>query len=657
MLKFWFSCLLVIQAISVFSQDYSPKDYGIKSKKAFELFIQGTKSMGYRSYSEAITAFTEAVKLEPNFFHAWYHLGECEYLLNQPNKALPALQKAQETQKYAPASSITPRFNDLHFYLGQCQMRIANYEAAATSFKTFLSVASPTNKWVTEARTGLQKAEFAKEAVKSPVAFKPVNLGANINSPGDEYLPSLTADEQMIFYTSRRNGSTGGFNQMMGDYDEDFYYSIQENGQWQPAQNLGKPINTELNEGASFISADGQSVYFTICNRPGGFGNCDIYMSKLQGTRWSSPVNLGPNINTPFYETQPCLSQDGRTLYFISSRGGGFGATDIWYSTLQEDGTWGPAENIGPVINTPGNEYSPFLHADGISLYFSSNYHPGMGEMDLFLSRKTEEGWSKPINLGYPINSPESENNIVVNSAGTRAYMNSFREGGFGKSDIYMFGLDERIRPKTATYVRGTVFDSLTKSPLEANIRFINLTTKETIRNVQSNSKSGKFLLSLPLNQEYAAYVEKDGYLFYSKHFELRNVPDGAYFELEIPLQPIQVGAVVVLENIFFDYNSYQLLDASKTELDKLVKFMKDNPGIAIELRGHTDNSGNADFNMKLSNQRAESVSNYLKDKGIASSRITSKGFGETSPIATNATEEGRAKNRRIEFKIIGKAK
>jgi len=317
---------------------------------------------------------------------------------------------------------------------------------------------------------------------------------------------------------------------------------------------------------------------------------------------------------------------------------------------------------MGPTINTKANEMTPFIHADGRTLYFSSDGHPGYGAMDLFLSRKVGGEWSKPENLGYPLNSPGSEANIFINAKGSQAYINSTREGSIGKSDIFVFELDEKIRPSYLTYVRGTVRDKGSQKPLASKVTFMNVETGDTIRSVFSNKASGKYLLNLEPGYDYAAFVDRKGYLFESKAFSLKNLRDcetcpikeDTYFEVDIDLQPLEVGVTVVMNNIFYETNKYDLLESSKSELTHLLTFMRRNPNVKVEIGGHTDNVGSDSDNQKLSKNRAAGVGAYLIEQGIDGSRISSKGYGETVPVDANDTDEGRGRNRRTVCKIIG---
>ncbi len=633
-----------------------PSDFGIKSKKALKLFYAAIEHEKYRDYTAALEYYEKAVQIEPDFGEALFRGGACLYVLKDNKKSGEWMERALQVH-----SNPSPK---VYFYIAESSFYQENWAKALENYKVFETKTA--NELMPpqirkEAEKNHRSAKFALENAENRVKFDPNNMGSNINSQFDEYLPFLTADEQTIFFTARRPGCIGGFNPEYRGYTEDFFYSVLKNGEWQPAENLGPPVNTQKNEGAASFSPDGQFVFFTGCSRADGVGDCDLYVSRLVGIEWSKPINLGEIVNTNGWESQPSISGDGRTLYFSSNRTGGYGGLDLWYTTLVNN-EWTIPVNMGPEINTSQNEQTPFIHADGRTLYFASDGHPGYGAYDLFLSRKSENKWSAPENLGYPLNSSGSEANIFINAKGTQAYMNSAREGGYGRSDIYLFDLDEKIRPSYLTYVRGKVFEKKSKKPLESKVTFVNVETGDTIRAVNSNSASGKFLLNLEPGYDYAAFIDKEGFLFESKAFSLKNLRDcincpineDTYFEIEIGLQKLEVGVTVVMNNIFYETGKYDLLDGSKTELANLISFMKRNPKVRVEIGGHTDNVGRPADNMNLSRNRAIGVRGYLIENGISEDRIEAKGYGETEPLDSNDTPEGRARNRRTMCKIVG---
>jgi outer membrane protein OmpA-like peptidoglycan-associated protein len=321
---------------------------------------------------------------------------------------------------------------------------------------------------------------------------------------------------------------------------------------------------------------------------------------------------------------------------------------------LQHDGSWSIPENLGEVINTAEDEMSPYIHADGQTLYFSSKGHPGLGGADLFVSRlQQDDTWSKPANLGYPINTMMDEINLIVDPDGTRAYISSDIPEGKGGMDIYVFELHEAIKPRPVSYVKGTVRCATTLKPLGAGIELFELENGKTVIQSQSDAVSGGFLTVLPAGSNYALYVNRTGYLFYSHHFALDTIT-GIFdpLVLDVILKPIEHGQSSILKNVFFEHNSFELKPESLTELTRLVNFMLENPGIGLEISGHTDNTGTSAYNLTLSTNRAKAVFDFLIGEGIEINRISYIGLAETSPVDTNNTPEGRANNRRTEFKI-----
>jgi flagellar motor protein MotB len=626
-----------------------PSDFGIKSKKALDLYEQGrAEAHDHRDYQQAIMLYKQAIELEPGFGEAYFQAGACAHARQDFPLAYEMLMKTKELVK-----DPNPM---LYYFLGNASLQQGHYADAAENYDKLMSLNPPMSAADLKVMERNRKtAHYGAQMMKKPVKFEPQNMGENVNSIGEEYMPNLTADGQTIFFTSRRPGCTGDYQAEFRDFTEDFYFSEMVDGKWQACKNLGPPVNTEYNEGAPSFSPDGQYVFFASCGREGGYGSCDIYVSKLQGTAWSKPQNLGPIINTPAWESQPCISNDGKTLYFSSNRAGGLGSHDIWYTTL-ENGHWTAPKNMGAPVNSEGSEQGPFIHADGKTFYYSSDFHPGFGNYDLFISRATVNGWSQPENLGFPLNTSGPEAQIFVDAKGNQGYIASGREGGFGKMDIYKFDLDDKIRPDFTTYVRGLVTEKVTGKVLDATVTFINVTTGDTIRAVRTNSATGRYMLTLPLDQDYVAFVDKKGYLYQSKFFSLKNVDPKTtpFFDVNIELEPLGVGMEMVMSAIFYETNKFALLDDSKPELEHLLSFLKVNKNLKVEIGGHTDNIGTDKENQVLSENRAAEVRKYLIGKGILADRITSKGYGEAMPMTANDTEEGRALNRRTVCRITG---
>ncbi len=507
----------------------------------------------------------------------------------------------------------------------------------------------------------LDKCDFALHAIANPVPFELKNLGEGINSRHKEYFPSITVDDQTFLFTR-----AVPYNNDPNRDQEDFYISHKTDSVWGEAYDIGMPINTSNNEGAPTLSADGNILIFTACERHRdygngreGFGSCDLFFSLKDGDSWTEPRNLGAPVNTYNWESQPSFSSDGKTLYFIRNirtRDKSKIDQDIYVTELQNDGHWTVPKKLGPNINTPGREESVFIHPDGQTLYFSSDGHTGMGGLDIFRVQKDENGeWGEPLNLGYPINTHNHENSILISSDGKYAFFASNREGGYGGLDLYSFELPEKLRPKPITYLKGVVFDIETKQKLGAAFELINLDDGETVTTSFSNDKTGEFLVALPTDRDYALNVQKDGYLFYSDNFSLKGYHSKVEpFLKDIPLQPIKIGQKIILKNIFFELDKYDLREESLVELNKMLLFLAQNPKLSVEISGHTDDQGSDDYNQELSENRAHAVYEFLIKNGIDKERLSYKGYGESAPIEDNTNAEGRASNRRTEMKITG---
>jgi outer membrane protein OmpA-like peptidoglycan-associated protein len=377
-----------------------------------------------------------------------------------------------------------------------------------------------------------------------------------------------------------------------------------------------------------------------------------LYWSKKEGAIWSEPQPI-PFNNNEFGDCHPAVSIDGDKLFFASNRPGGFGGMDL-YVSYRVGESWSEPVNLGAEINSKGNEAFPFIHADNRTLYFTSNNHPGYGGDDLFLSRKQKDGqWGKPQNLGYPINTIENEGSLVIAADGKTAFYASDREDTRGGLDLYTFEMREALRPLRTLWVEGQVFDARTKNGLPSAVELVELSTGTLISKVQTDEE-GRYLITLPAGSDYGFHVNRKGYLFHSGNFPFaEKTPDSTY-RMDIPLQPLATDANIVLKNIFFDSKAFSLKPESTSELDALVELLNENPTLRIRINGHTDNIGKAADNLTLSNNRAKSVVTYLASKGITQDRLSHKGFGSSEPVADNATEDGRAQNRRTELQVVG---
>lgn len=616
----------------------------LRNAKKFDL--DASEEQKAKQFKKAADYLKKAKKIDSTFADIYVIEGDMYNFSLESEKAVQSYNKAIQL-------AVNPK-PLLYFITASEEMKVGMYAEALTHYNIYLDKTLPDCPLIKETMKGIQNCEFSIEGMKHPVKYNPVNMGANINSEYDEYLPAVIADETEIIYTVMRprdKNTQCAFCLM----EEDFYTSKKENGEWQPRTTLGYPVNTGYNEGAQCISPDGKYLFYTMCNTDAGVGSCDLFWSKRIGSRWSRPHNFGAPVNTKSWESQPSIGPDGKTIYFISNRSGGEGGMDIWKTEMMEEGVFTVPVNIGKVINTEYDEAAAFIHADGKTLYFASNGHPGFGGMDIYYSTLSNEGWSKPTNLGYPINSPADEINLLINAAGTTAYYSSDKDGGFGGQDLYTFELDESLRPTPVTYIKGTVYDEKTHEPLKATIELIDLNTNEVITSTSSDPQTGTFLACILTGSNILMNVSNPYYPFYSENFQIeKNYTALEPYEKNIALRRPDIGETFVLRNVFFDFDKSILKNESNVELDKLAAYLKENQKIRIELGGHTDNHGSDTYNKKLSLERAKAVYDYLISKGIAANRMSYEGYGATKPIATNETDEGRALNRRTEFKIVG---
>jgi len=642
-MKFSFFLILFLIPITLYGQE----DYTTHNKRAIEKFELAKRYYILRDLTKSSLELTEALEIDPEFIEAWLLLGQVQTDAGKLEESVIAYSKAVE---------IDPLFfPNVLFFLAENERKIGQYKDAKINYELFLALGGTKPELRDAALKAHASCDLAINSETNPVPFEPKNLGPNINTQYDEYWPSLSADEKMLVYTILLpiDYNNPAFT---GNRQEDMYYSNFVNGEWQQAKPVGPPLNTPDNEGAQSISGNGMLMVFTACMRSDGNGLCDLYYSENHNGTWTIPRNIGPPVSTRYSEKQPALSSDGRTLYFSSDRPGGLGKYDLWISERQDDGSWTTPVNMGDSINTAEYDQSPFIHPDNKTLYFSSTGWPGMGGYDIFLARKvTDSTWSKPVNLGYPINTNHDEQGLIVNSGANMAYFSSNRLSNRGQ-DIFSFELYKDARPNRVSYMQGKVYDAETGQPLGASFELIDLKSSKTVIRSMSDPSTGEFLVVIPVDADYALNVNKPSYLFHSENFSFDQVYERTrpYF-MDIGLKPIQVGEKITLRNVFYKTDSFALDSRSVVELDKVVNLLEINPSLVIEIGGHTDNTGSAEHNFALSEKRAESVVNYLLLKGINKSRISFKGYGMDQPVASNESEEGKAKNRRTELEILKK--
>ncbi len=609
------------------------------SKQTQKLYQHAMSAAEEGNYRVAISLLTTLINSDKFFPDAWLSRAGLHGELRLYPKAVADYEEAFKINPHATEYKLPYSIN---------LAGMGQFEKALDAVNDFLALPNlneASRKAATYRKSSYEFAiQQAKESASKNYIFEPKNLGDSINSPFPEYFPSLTIDGKQLIFTRQ-----------VQFRNEDFFGTTETNGIWSKAEPLSGGVNTDRNEGAQNISQDGNVLVFTSCDGPDGYGSCDLYYALLTKKGWSEPINMGSVINTEFWESQPSIAPDKRALYFSARGPDGFGGSDIYVSYLMPNGKWGTPLNMGPDINTSGDETSPFIHADNQTLYFGSNGLQGYGKMDLFITRKDSNGhWIKPQNLGYPINTIDDEATLSVASDGVTAYYASDRSDSRGALDLYSFTLKEEIRPIKTLWIKGKVYDAKTKAGLPSAVELKEITTGQRISKVQTDEE-GNYLITLPVGRDYAFLVNRKNYLSFSENFPLASKPSDSTYTIDIPLQPIEVKAVVILKNIFFETGKFELRKESEPELMNLYELLIDNPSLVIQINGHTDNVGKTADNMMLSNNRAKAVVDFLIKKGISASRLLSKGFGETHPLGDNNTEEGRAKNRRTEVEVIRK--
>jgi outer membrane protein OmpA-like peptidoglycan-associated protein len=644
--------------------------FSSSSKKATKLFKQAqfipTQQLDPETrmpdFKAGIELVDKAIKKDPNFWEAYVLRGE--YHINLRDKS-SAIEDFENALRVSPNHSRT----GMTFYrLADLYLDQGTYDKALANIKSFINHPNANEEYLKSGYSIYDNALFAIDAIKHPMPFNPVNAGPGVNTQYAEYYPTLTVNgKELMFTRALPFGSS---------IQEDFFTSLNRENKWSTATPMPEHVNTEHNEGAPTISADGRSLIFVACidetgtygEQRKGKGSCDLFFTQKIGPRWSNPVNLPGDVNSYHWETQPSLSADGKTLYFVRGlRGKGADQrnSDIYVSKLSEQGKWGAAERLSDVINTPFAEESVCIHPDGRTLYFASRGHAGMGGSDIFMSQMDNQGnWSRPKNLGYPINTRFDENSLIVSAEGNLAFFASDRAGGYGDLDIYYFELPKEFQPTTTYYFDGRVFDAQSNNPIPGHFTLKDIASGEVIIVSNADAINGTFTVPLPSNRQYVIEVTYDGYAMTSLGFDLTYNANQTSYHLDIPMNPLNSGTANILKNIYFDLNSATLRKESNIELNNLANFLRTNPNLHIELGGHTDTRGNAEDNLKLSTERAKAVYTHLiQVERIDVNRLTFVGFGEREPIIIDSEiaalsleterEKAHQTNRRTVYKII----
>jgi len=632
-----------------------------KSNKVFkQKFFVAENLLLSENYHEALKVYFELNDMDSLNFNIKWKIGLCFiHEGDKKSEGIPFLESACEhissnyfydehTERNAPPQALRDLAHAYHLNY-QLDTSIAVYG----QFRKYLDEKNTDE--ISEINHQIKMCKNAREVMANPLNVIITNLGSAINSTAAEHSPVIAGDEGVLMFTSRRKEGTGKLITEDGKFYEDIYVSEKEAGVWQAVYPIDTNINTPGHEATIGLSVDGQILF--IYKDDDGNGN--IYRSELMGDSWSKPMKMGPSVNSEAWETNAVISADGRTLFFVSDRDGGFGGRDIYSCRMLPNGEWSLATNLGHMINTPYDEDAPFFHPDGVQLLFSSNGHKSMGGFDIFSSERSEEGnWTKPENIGYPINTADDDIFYITSPDGKRAYYAANKRGGFGQQDIYMISMPE-AEDKKLTVLSGVVADQLGNVPGLAEIIVIDNETGEVYGIYSPNSSTGKYLLILPQGRNYDISFKADGHMYHTEQLYIER--NSAYAEINKPVEltTIKVGKSIVLEHLFFAHDETLILEASKLELNKLFELMQDMPDLVVEISGHTDSKGEHDYNMKLSTDRAQAVVSEIVNRGISANRIIAKGYGETQPISSNLDDEGNedteamAKNRRVELKVL----
>ena len=660
-----FFCLTISAQSIEFSKNNFPEDTKGLKKALINLddgdhyCIENDKI----GYNYALPFYLKAYNFNKNNAELNFKIGKCYLYTTTKIKSLSYLDKAYKLDELVS--------DEIFLLLGLSNHLCENWDMAIAWFekhktrlegtKGFQKKSPITMAEVSLCEKKIEECKSAKLLVAKPVAIKIENLGENINTQFPEYYIVINADESEMMFTSRRTGSTGESAEDSHDdfisHAEDVYESKQTSKRsWSRAKSVGSPINTPINDACIAMSPDGHTL-ITYNDHDINSGG-DLYECKLIGDHWSKPVQLPNSINTPYHECSASYSYDGKSLFFVSNNPeNNFGDHDIFVSRWDEDkNTWGPAENLGETINTKYSEVSVFAVPDGKTIYFSSKGHNTMGGFDIFKAVYDYDlkKWGEPINVGYPINGADNDVGLVMSANGLHGYISSHHDDAFGEEDIYLLTFPFS-QQEALTILKGHVYDAKTKTPIKAEINILDLKEHKVVATFESNETTGHYLVSLPAGKNYAIEIEAADYLFHSENFDLPEADGYHEEEIDIYLDKIEIGAKIVLNNIFFDFDKSTLRSVSIDELNILHHFLIQNKTIKVEISGHTDNKGTEVYNQKLSESRAHVVVDWLIAKGVSKERMIYKGYGEIDPIDTNDTDVGRQHNRRTELKIIGK--
>ncbi|MFN8258836.1 MAG: OmpA family protein [Bacteroidales bacterium] len=639
----------------------------ITNQNAIKLYQDALTKPPFK-LKEALSILEKAIQLQPDYVDAYYKYGELcysqvvktpfdtNYISKIDNYFTLAEKNFLQVVKYCPSFN----YYAANYYLGEFYYHTREFQKAFEYFTVFIEHNDENSSNYAEAKRMFANIKYYLYLINNPVPFNPEPL-KEVCTTDDEFLPLVSPDEELLFFTRRYKKNP---NTSYEEYVEELNLSER---QWDDSSAfvfsrgapMSEPFNDGRNQGGATITIDNRHLYITICEfertNYTSYKNCDIFSSDYINKKWSPLKRLGKEINgLETFEGMPSITADGKVLYFVSAREGGYGGLDIYKSEKQKDGNWGKAQNLGPVINTAGDDKTPFIHSDSQTLYFSSNGRFGLGGLDIFYSQFIGNGqWSEPKNMGYPINTENDEVGLIVSSNGKRIFFSSRSFNKDGNWDIYSASLYEAARPKKVLFVKGKVVDEKGNEVPDSHVGLKSLQSNELTEGLV-DSYSGNYAVAVPVKKDerFLLTVKKDEHLFDSKFIEPEEEKYDPPTTMNLKIGMVEANKPIRLDNINFEVDSYELDEAGKANINQLIDFMKDNPEIKIVLQGHTDNYGTTDYNVDLSQKRVKAVKDYMCSQGVSSNRITYKGFGEKMPLESNLTKKGRAVNRRVEFVI-----
>lgn len=634
-----------------------------------EMLTQGDKYYKGKNYKKALELYFKALEINPDDASVNLKVGLAYLYSETKSKAAKYISKAYR---------LNPTINDeIDYHLGVAFQNTNEFTKAIEHFNQFKkkksNLAQIADKKISECRIADSLSQYELNVIIE-------NMGAGINTNLYDYSPIISSDGNTLIFTSNRSDDEKAIKEKT-NY-EDIFISTKSGQSWQVPKKISSNINQKYNDAAASLSPDGKILFLYYEEGAG-----DIYISRKEGTDWTTPKPLNRNINTSmFWETSASISADGKKLYFASNRPDGIGELDLYVSELDSKGDWGKAINLGPTINTIENEDAPFIHPDGVTLYFSSDGHPNLGNSDIFVSEFKNAKWQKPENLGWPINTWEYDGFFTISADKKKGYYSTMKEGGLGDTDIYSITfLEPKYKPKpkpipvaeipkvqrpknndfidpmihasrdkkVVTILKGKVIDENTAAPLGAVILLVDNETKKIIARITTDPADGKFELIIPHGGNYGVSTEKNGYLFNSINFNLPKFAEYQEVDTHIIMVRAEVGSKVILKNIFFEVGKSDLKNQSIAEVEKIQELLLGNPNLKVQINGHTDNTGNLATNKTLSFKRATAVVDYLISHGVTTSRVSAKGYGSDRPIVSNDDETGgREINRRTEIEI-----